>query len=259
MMFNAANGRLLAIFPDAHLQRTRVALTHALAAKYLARGDAKVLALFGSGWQATAQAQILTALRKLERIQVFSPNREHRERFARELRGRVKAEIVAAEAPEDTMKNADIVIGATNSTSPVIFDKWVRSGMHISSVRSRAEIDPKILRRANRIAVHNKTDSIDHWCGEMPPGLIDQKEMAIDRKNLPQLSDIVGGKVSGRESPDDITVFVDGDRAGGPGIGIQFAAVSYALFEKAQAARARGETVGHEIPLDWFLDREDHP
>ena len=259
MMFNAANGRLLAILPDGHLQKTRVALTHALAAKYLARDDAKVLGLYGSGWQAGAQAQIFAAVRKLERIQLFSTTEEHRERFARELRARLGIEVKAVSSPEEVMKNADIVVGATNSTSTVIHDAWAKPGMHISSVRSRAEIDGKLIRRADRIVVHNKTQSFDHWCGEMPSGLVDQKPLGLKTQSLPQLSDVVGGNAQGRVAPEDITVFVDGDRAGGPGIGIQFAAVSYALYERAQAARARGENVGQEIPLDWFLDREDHP
>jgi alanine dehydrogenase len=259
MLFNAANGRLLAIFPDGHLQKMRVALTHALAAKYLARPDSKVLGLYGSGWQAGAQAEVFATVRKLERIQIFSPNKEHRERFVRDVKGKVDVEIAAVVTPEDAMKNADIVVGATNSGKTVIRDRWVRPGMHISSVRARAEIERKILSRANRIVVHNKTESIDHWCGEIPPGLVDRRGMGFAKKSTPQLSDIVGRHVQGRLADEDVTVFVDGDRAGGPGLGIQFAAVSYALFEKAQAARARGENVGNEIPLDWFLDREDHP
>lgn len=259
MLFNAANGRLLAIFPDGYLQKMRVALTHALAAKCLARKDAKVLGLYGSGWQAGAQAQVLATVRKLDRIQIFSPNQEHRERFAREMQSRIATEVIAVPTPHEVMKNADIIVGATNSDRAVIRNRWVQPGMHISSVRARAEIERKVLARADRIVLHNKTESLDHWCGEMPPGLVDQNAMGLDKKTLPQLSDIVGGKEQGRLAPEDITVFVDGDRAGGPGIGIQFAAVSYALFEKAQAARARGEAVGQEIPLDWFLDREDHP
>jgi ornithine cyclodeaminase/alanine dehydrogenase-like protein (mu-crystallin family) len=254
MMFSAENGRLLAILPDGQIQKTRVALTHALAAKYLAREDGEVLGLFGSGWQAGAQATVLACTRNLKRIQVYSPNQEHRERFVRGMRDRVTAEIVAVVSPERAMADADIVIGATDSLTTVIYDKWVRPGMHISGVRSWSEIDPKIIERADRVVAHNRTNSIDHWCGELPSGLADRDNIGIRREVVPELADIVGGKAPGRESPDDITLFVDGDAAGGPGIGIQFAAVSYVLFNKA---RERG--VGHELPLDWFLDREDHP
>jgi len=259
MMFNASNGRLLAILPDGHLQKTRVALTHALAAKYLARDDAKVLGLFGSGWQAGAQAHIFAVVRKLSRIQLFSPNQDHRERLARALRTKLDIDVEALASPDLVAKNADIVVGATNATAPVIRKADVRPGMHISSVRSRAEIERRVFDVADRVVVHNKTASIDNWCGDMPPGLVDQKPLGVNLRNAPELADIVGGKAPGRQRADDVTIFVDGDRAGGPGIGIQFAAVSYALFENAQAARARGENVGQEIPLDWFLDREDHP
>jgi len=259
LMFSARDGRLMALFPDGQIQKTRVALTHALAAKYLARKDAKVLGLYGSGWQAGAQAEIQAATRKLERIQLFSPNPAHREAFAERLRARLDCDIRVLESPDEVMKGADIVIGATNATSTVIREAGVRKGMHISSVRSRAEIDPAVLTRADRIVVHNRTESFDHWCGEMPPGILDQKPLGIDRKNFPQLSDIVGGGQAGRASPGDITVFVDGDRAGGPGIGIQFAGVCFTLYEKAMALKAKGQTLGQELPPDWFLDREDHP
>lgn len=254
MMFSTENGRLLSIIPDGQVQKTRVALTHALAAKYLAREDAEVLGLFGSGWQAGAQATVLAGTRNLKRIQVYSPNREHRERFVRGMRDRVNAEIVAVVSPEKVMADADIVIGATDSLTTVIYDKWVRAGMHISGVRSWSEIDPKLIERADCVVVHNRTESIDNWCGELPSGLAVREDIGIRREELPELADIVGGKAPGRESPDDITLFVDGDAAGGPGIGIQFAAVSYVLYNKA-----RKLGVGHELPLDWFLDREDHP
>jgi alanine dehydrogenase len=259
LMFSARDGRLMALFPDGQIQKTRVALTHALAAKYLARADAKVLGLYGSGWQAGAQAEILAATRKLERIQLFSPNPAHREAFAERLSARLDCEIRVAESPDRVMEGADIVIGATNATSTVIRAAGLARGMHVSSVRSRAEIEPAILSRADRIVVHNRTESFDHWCGDMPPGIVDQKPLGIDRKDFPQLSDIVGGGQKGRMSADDITVFVDGDRAGGPGIGIQFAAVCFTLYEKAMALKAKGRSVGQELAPDWFLDREDHP
>ncbi len=259
LLFSAVDGSLMALLPDGQIQKTRVALTHALAAKHLGREGAKTLGLFGSGWQAGAQATILAATRGISRIQIYSPTEAHRNRFADEMNGRIGAEVVAVDAPEKVMAGADIVIGATNSTQTVIRNEWVRPGMHISSVRSRSEIDPEIIQRADRIVVHNKTDSFDHWCGGLPPGLIGREVFAFDRKTLPQLSDIVAGKVQGRETPEDVTLFVDGDHAGGPGIGIQFAAVSHFLFEKAQRLRAQGKKLGQELPEDWFVDREDHP
>jgi ornithine cyclodeaminase/alanine dehydrogenase-like protein (mu-crystallin family) len=253
MMFDAEDGRLLAILPDGHIQRTRVALTHALAAKYLARRGATTLGLFGSGWQASAQAEILAGILNLERIRIFSPNEQHRTRFAEKMRAKLQIDVTAVARPEDVMRGADIVIGATNATSVVIRAPWAEEGMHISSVRSRAEIDPALLVRADRIVVHNRTDSIDHWCGALPPGLIDKKHI-VRRSDHPELADIVGAKAAGRSTDRDITLFVDGDHAGGPGLGIQFAAVCRTVYD---AARRRG--VGRELPIDWFVDREDHP
>ena len=82
LLFSTHTGEPLAIFPDGCLQRLRVGATNGLGAKYLARQDASVVALFGSGWQAAAQLMAMCAVRKIEKIRVFSPTAANRKAFA---------------------------------------------------------------------------------------------------------------------------------------------------------------------------------
>ena len=82
LLYSVTNGELVGIMPDGVVQRMRVAATNALGARYLARPDAAVYGLLGTGWQAGAQIQAVAAVRNLREIRVFSPNRDHRERFA---------------------------------------------------------------------------------------------------------------------------------------------------------------------------------
>jgi ornithine cyclodeaminase/alanine dehydrogenase-like protein (mu-crystallin family) len=255
LLFSVETGALLAILPDGYIQKMRVALTHALAAKYLARADARVLGLFGSGWQAGAQALVQSKVRKLSNIRVYSPNVEHRTRFVERLRSMVPAGIEAVPGPEELMKSADIVVAATDSQAPVILPQWLEPGMHLTSVRAWTEIEAEALKRCDRVFVHNKTRSLDFVCGDtIPRQMISADGPGLDTGNCPDLADVVGGKVAGRTGDGEITLFVDGNQAGGPGLGIQFAAVGAVVYRHAIEAG-----LGQHLPLDWFLDREDHP
>src|SRR5215472_16780462 len=84
MLFSTETGEPLAIFPDGYVQKLRVAGASAIAARYLARKDARVMALLGSGWQASAHLGTLSVVRTLEKIKVFSPTPESRRRFIEE-------------------------------------------------------------------------------------------------------------------------------------------------------------------------------
>jgi ornithine cyclodeaminase/alanine dehydrogenase-like protein (mu-crystallin family) len=255
MLFSVENGQLLAILPDGYIQKMRVAMTHALAAKYLARENAKTIGLFGSGWQASAQAVVQSKVRDIRKIKVYSPNPEHRSRFARKMGDLLGIEVEPVGRPSDVMKGADIVVAATDSLIPVIRHEGLEEGMHLSSVRAWTEVETEVLERCDRAVVHNKTKSLNFLCGEeIPKGMISSEGPLIESENFPQLCDVIGGKVAGRTNPKEITLFIDGDQAGGPGIGIQFAAVGLCVYQ-----RALKEGLGKELPLDWFMDREDHP
>ena len=85
LLFSTHTGEPLAIMPDGVMQRARVGATNAIAAKYLSREDATVLAVLGSGWQAGAQVIAHAAVRELTEIRVFSPNPDNRNAFAKEM------------------------------------------------------------------------------------------------------------------------------------------------------------------------------
>lgn len=255
MLFSVENGRLVAILPDGYIQKMRVAMTHALASQYLARREARTLGLFGSGWQAGSQAIVQSNLGRIEKIKVYSPNAEHRNRFAAKMGDLLKIEIRAVDDPAEVTRRSDIVVAATDSLKPVIRKEWLEEGMHLSSVRAWSEIEREALDHCDLAVVHNRTKALNYVCGhEIPKEMISGEGIELDTEKFPQLCDVVAGKVPGRTDPKEITLFIDGDRAGGPGIGIQFAAVGLSVCEKA-----REMGLGKELPLDWFLDREDHP
>lgn len=115
----------LAIFPDSHLQKVRVAATSAIGAKYLARIDARRMGLLGSGWQASAHVDTLCAVRPLEQIKVYSPNPIHRSEFAETMSKRTGVRIVAVDSPTEVF-DADLVIAATNAKEPIIHGQYLK-------------------------------------------------------------------------------------------------------------------------------------
>jgi len=254
MLFSTANGELLAIMNDGVLQRMRVGGANGVSTKYLARQNAETVGLIGSGWQAGTQVMAVCEARRIKKIKVFSPTRANRENFARETSELVRVEIVPVGSYEESVKDVDIIITATNSRKPFL-GKWaLREGMHISAMQ-RDEFDDEALLGCQPLVLHthatenNVTSSALAHFERADFKLRDHPtDRGIDWKSLPTLPDLLCGRIKGRENDDQITGFVNNI-----GLGAQFAAVGAKVYE---AAKAKG--IGREVPLDWFT-QDVHP
>ena len=246
-LYSTVTGEPLAIMPDGYLQRCRVAASSAIAAKYLARDDASVLGIFGSGWQARGQAEAMARVRRLKKVKVYSPTAENRERFAEEMEPIISVEIEPVERPEDVVKNADIIACATNARETVLHSRWVEKGMHVTDVK-RIEIERAIIERADRVVIHQRLAYETRIGGVGQYGELEKGSWRSEEfEGYPLLEEMVAGKVAGRERPDEITYFWNN-----AGLGIQFAAVGYVIYKRAKEAG-----IGREIPTDW-LTQEFH-
>jgi ornithine cyclodeaminase/alanine dehydrogenase-like protein (mu-crystallin family) len=105
----------------------RTAAVSAAATKLLAPPNAKVLAILGSGVQARSHVEALRLVRQFEEIRVWSPTKEHAERFAKEIGAK-------AMPAEEAVRGADVVVTATNSKTPVLKGSWLKSGCHVNAV-----------------------------------------------------------------------------------------------------------------------------
>ena len=110
LLFSIETGELLAILKEGYLQKMRVGGTSGLGIKYLARPDASVIGLFGSGWQAGAQLMAACAVRKIKRVKVYSPNADNRKRFSVLMSQKLEIEVEPAERPEDVAQGVDILL-----------------------------------------------------------------------------------------------------------------------------------------------------
>jgi alanine dehydrogenase len=253
LLFSSITGEPLAIFPDGIMQRIRVGAANGLGIRYLAREDATSIGILGSGWQAGAQLIAACAVRNIKTIRCFSPNKNNREKFAREMSETLKLEVVPVESAEEAVKNADIAMCATNTLEPVFFERWVEPGMHLSSIK-RPEIEPAAVKHADVFFLHSndgkpihvlaKDIQVEEASGDKGWGI----GKDIDFANLPTLPLLCNGSAVGRTSPEQVTLFLNNI-----GLGYQFAAAGSVVYRKAKE-----QGLGNDLPTDWFTE-DVHP
>jgi len=120
-------GTPLAIMDGRLITEMRTAAVSAGATKLLAPADAKILAILGSGVQARSHVEALQLVRPFEEIRVWSPTKEHAERFAREIGA-------TATSADDAVRGADVVVTTTNSKTPVVEGSWLKPGSHVNAI-----------------------------------------------------------------------------------------------------------------------------
>jgi len=257
-LYSTETLELLAILTDGHLQRMRVAGTTGVAAKYLARVDARVLALYGSGWQAEAAAWALATVRPLSTIRLYSPNPEHRGAFARSLEERLAIEIVPVSTPEQAVAGADVVATATNAHRTVVPGAWIAPGTHLTCI-TPVEFDEEAWGRSDLVIASSTPADYMNYRTQNPAlrsvlSERDLRETADKRRfeafqgKIRLLSDLLLERAPGRTSRDQITLM-----AKTWGLGIEFAAVGKLVYDLAKASGA-----GREIPTEW-LTQTSHP
>jgi ornithine cyclodeaminase/alanine dehydrogenase-like protein (mu-crystallin family) len=116
-----------AIMDGRLITEMRTAAVSAAATKLLAPANAKVLAILGSGVQARSHAESLQLVRAFEEIRAWSPTKEHAERFAKEIGAK-------ATSAEEAVRDADVIVTATNSTAPVLKGGWLKPGCHVNAI-----------------------------------------------------------------------------------------------------------------------------
>ena len=249
-LYSSRTGELLAIIHDGFLQKYRVAGTGAVGAKYLARKNARVMALIGTGWQAQGAAHCFAALGTLDRINVFSPNTGRREAFAKQMAQEAGIEMVPFTSAREAVRGADIVYMATNSKDPVVMADWLEPGQYVSNV-SDVELDIKGWERCDVLVMNRHGRRWMRYAigGEdvIPEHGRDQytRPSGVKWDSLPLLGEVIAGTHPGRTSDEQITGLVlRGD-------GVQFTAVGHLIYERCKALG-----LGTDIPSELFLQDE---
>lgn len=195
LLFEPETGEPLVTMDGRLITEVRTAAASAVATKHLARPDASVLAIIGSGVQAGSHLEALRLAREFEDVRVWSPR--HAGDFARRFEG-----VRAAASAEEAIRGADVVMVATTSETPVLDGNWLSPGVHINAVGAVGrpewrELDDETLRRcAGRVYVDSREAAFQESGDVIAAGRV-----------FAELGEVVNGTKPGRESAEDISLF----------------------------------------------------
>lgn len=236
-LFRAKTGELLAIIEGDYLGQMRTGAATGLATKLLAREDARVVGIIGTGLQARTQLEAIAAVRKIDRIRAFGRNRERRENFVREVAAALHVPVEARATAEEVVRGAEVLVTATTASTPVLDGLWLRPGTHINAVGAnfpqKRELDSATVTGASAIFVDSREQA------KMEAGdLVQSFEGTPDRwESVKELSQLVAGRVAGRTSRDQITLFKSS------GIAIEDIVTAGRVYELA-LERKMGKPIG---------------
>jgi ornithine cyclodeaminase len=207
LLFSPETGALLAVVGGGYITETRTAAVSAISANLLARDDAARLAIIGSGAQARSHLVALEHVFELSEVRVWSPTPEHQAAFIEEVEPRTTARLIGVDSAEQAVLAADIVVLATSSPEPVVQSEWIKAGAHVISVGAcrpdQREMDPALVSRG-RLFVDSRAAAL----AESGDVLMAIQERRFTASHIVgELGELIDGKVEGRRSPRDVTIF----------------------------------------------------
>jgi len=205
LLYRAEDAKPLALLQANYLGQIRTGAASGLATDLMAAPGADTAGIIGSGFQAMSQLEAVASVRPLRLARVWSRNPERRRAFAEECSNRLHIPVKASATAEHTVREAQILVTATNAREPVLEAGWVSPGTHINAIGSnqanRRELPPDLIRKIDHIVV----DSIEQSrmeSGDLLMGLKDD-----DWIRLLELKELVSGSVKVRHNPQEITLF----------------------------------------------------
>ena len=227
LLIDPETGALLAVLDGRLITEMRTAAASAAAARALARPDASVLALLGSGVQARSHLEALRLVRPLARVRVWSPAREHREAFARDAARRFGLAVEAVGSPGEAVRGAHLVVTVTSSHTPVLEGRWLEPGTHVTGVGAcrpdQRELDAEVVRRASVWVDSAAAARVE--AGDLL--LAEREGVAWDARVRGEIGAVFEGTLAGRRDPAEITLFKS------LGLAVEDAAAALHVWRKA--------------------------
>ena len=207
LLLDPETGALQAMMDGRYITEARTAAVSAVSTRFLARPDASTLAIIGSGVQARSHLEAYQLVRQLKQVRIWSPKERSREQFVEDMSRHSPAPIVAADSAEAAVRGADLIVLVTSSPTPVIEDAWVANGAHVVCVGAcrpnQQEMPPALVARS-RLYVDSKAAAIV----ESGDVVMNIAAKLFDESHIRgEIGELVLGRVEGRRSVDEITVF----------------------------------------------------
>lgn len=231
LLIDGTDGFVKAVMDGMTVTQMRTGAATGAAFELLARKDAKIGALIGTGGQAAAQLEAMLVVRELTEVRVYDVNYDRTKAFAelmQEELGHYGAKIVAATSSDEAVDNADLLVTVTPSKNPVFDGTKVKKGCTVSCVgayrHDMQEMDPVVLTRASKIYFDSR-EAVLAESGDiripLEDGIITEADFTGD------IGEVIKGTVIGRESDDEIIVFET------VGVAVQDLMSANMIYEKA--------------------------
>lgn len=262
MLFSSQNGEPLGFINDGEVSRYRMGGSAGIGAKYLAKKNASMVGMLGSGGMARTYLEAFCVVRPIRSCRVYSPTKANREAYAREMSEKLGIDVVAVDTPEQAVRGADIVSSCTDTMSATVNAEWLEPGMHIIDLTEEeindaclARIDVKI-RQGDYSVPLPETGRIMRLIGHSPVAYIAGTKEQMKRlpgrppfkhrkedQGWPNYCDLYFGRAKGRENDKQITYYNNSGNQG-----LQFSSLGGYLYRKAKKMG-----LGREFPTEWFL------
>jgi alanine dehydrogenase len=238
LIYGASDGKLRAMIEADLFGQLRTGAASGVATKLMANPDARTLGVIGAGRQSKTQVIAVCAVRPIKRINVFTRTPESRENYARVLEKELGIEARAAPSAEACVAAADVVVTITKSAEPVCRSAWLAKGVHVNAAGAnsgdRRELDGEtVLRAAVKVTDHIEQARLE--AGEFRDLVAAEK---LDWSQVHELGEVVTGKIKGRTSREDLTLFKS------LGIALEDVAFGELVYQRALAAG-----VGKPMPI----------
>ena len=237
-LFDAASGRLRAVLEADTLGMLRTGAASGVAARWLARPDSEVAAVFGSGWQAEGHVRALCAALPLAEVRIWARDAVRLREFCARMGDVTGVRVVPAASAEAAVRGSDVVGTVTTAAQPLFDAAWLEEGTHINAAGSNAlirqEVSEAAIRRCQLVVVDSVPTALAE-AGDLQPLL---EKGRLHARQLVELGEVITGRHPGRQAAEAITLFES------QGMAIQDLAVALRVVQAAEAAG-----VGQEMPL----------
>ena len=239
MLYDSNNGDLLAMVQGPRIGQLRTGAVTGVGTKHMSRANSSTVGIIGAGFQSRGQLEGVCDVRDIESAKIFDVSEENSQKMADEMGDSLGIQTSVAGSAEEAVTDVDIIITMTTARTPVLFGDWLKEGQHINAAGSnhwiRQEVDDNVIRKADRIVA----DSIEDAQIESGDLLFPIERGRVMWSAIRELSDVVCGHITGRESDQEITLFES------QGVAITDIAAANFVYRKAV-----DQGMGQELPLD---------
>jgi ornithine cyclodeaminase len=205
--YDGVTGAVSCIADAEPVTRIRTGCASAVATDALARTDAKVLAIFGTGVQAESHLRALPLVRPFREILLWGRSAEKTRAFAEQMSAEIGQSITAVLDGQEAASRADVICTVTSSAEPILLADWVKPGTHINLVGSSylgpVEVDSALVAMARYVADYRPGVLAQgaELAAARDAGLIDDSHV------IGEIGDVLAGRIRGRENDSQVTIY----------------------------------------------------